>query len=166
MSRVPVARWLSCAVVIAVSGLATFFIAKSTVQTGPKSHARMPPAGAVPAVALAAALPVPVRSVQATLFQVESDVKAARSAGASDDEVYRLRVAALPAATVAMLAERERAESAWALRMQAWRAQRARLAPSDAAGLKHLLDTSFNDVEQQWLATQELGEPPRLLLVQ
>jgi predicted secreted protein len=66
----------------------------------------------------------------ARLAAVEAAVHKLRRQGADEQDVYRLRSAALPAATAAQLAEREQAEVAWQRRVQAYRAERDRLAAS------------------------------------
>jgi predicted secreted protein len=69
----------------------------------------------------------------ARLAAIESAVQALRRQGADEQAVYRLRTSALPAATAAQLAEREQAETAWQRRVQAYRAERDRLAASGNA---------------------------------
>jgi len=101
---------------------------------------------------------------QAPLHAVEMAVQRARAGGAGEDEVYRLRSRALPAQTIAMLTEREQAEQQWTLRVDAWRAERAKLDPDDAAAQRALRMRMFGADEQTRLDAYEAGDVPRLIL--
>lgn len=118
------ARRLGCVALLGVSALATFHLAKDGPE-GSKAMAQVPahpvatghrtampaaaPSNGTPAQAPPSAVPTP----QQSLYQAESAVRKARLAGASENEVYRIRAAALPAQTIALLSEREQAESQW-----------------------------------------------------
>ena len=117
----------------------------------------------VQAVPAAAVEPVAAKPVQASdkLHAVEMAVQKARAAGAGEDEAYRLRAAALPAATIAMLTEREQAEKHWLRRVEAWRAAAAGLNHADAAALRERL---FSADEQARLGAYEPGDSPQLIL--
>lgn len=118
------ARWLGCATLLGVSAMATFHLAKNGPERS-KAQTRVParpmatgqgiamPAAALPGATPALAPPVPVPSPRQSLYQVESAVRKARLAGANENEVYRIRALALPAQTIALLSEREQAESQW-----------------------------------------------------
>ncbi|PWF48772.1 lipase secretion chaperone [Massilia glaciei] len=139
----------------------------------PRAQAEPPAAGAraagaattttTTAAAAAAAAPLaPKPAAAASLFSVESGVGALRAGGAGEDAVYRLRAAALPARTIAMLTEREQAESAWAQRLLAYRAARAAIAASDTAQLRRLREASFSAAEQSLLDAAEPAAPQLL----
>ncbi len=119
-----------------------------------------------PVVAAAGNAPeaTPAPAPAPTLYSVEQAVAQARARGASDDEVYRIRSKGLPAQTIAQLAEREQAEKVWAQRLQAWREARAKLDPSDEAGIRRLREQLFNAEERALLATSEQSTTPQLVL--
>lgn len=103
---------------------------------------------------------------------VEASILAMRKHGASDDEVYRQRAIALSAQAAAQLADMEREEAAWRVRIDAYLAERNRLL-SDAANsprvdgvdaLRQLRDARFTFEEQERLTAHELFDAPRLIL--
>lgn len=143
--------------------------APAPVEAGPPARAAQegrplfaPVAGnAAPARARAHAA---AQASPVSIYSVEKAVAEARARGATEAEVYRIRTRGLPAQTIAMLAEREQAEKAWAQRLQAWREARAKLAPNDEAGIKRLREQLFNPEEQALLASSEPNETPQLVL--
>ena len=62
------------------------------------------------------------------LAQMEAEVRALRLQGADEQAVYRVRAQRVNAQMAAQLAEREQAEAAWQRRVQAYRAERARVS--------------------------------------
>lgn len=122
------------------------------------------PAAAVSGpVAATLAAPVPPAPT-ADLQAVELAVQQARASGQGEGEAYRLRAAALSTQTIAMLTERELAEKAWLQRVDAWRAESARLDQGDAAGLRALRERLFSPDEQARLQAYERSETPTLIL--
>jgi hypothetical protein len=101
------------------------------------------------------------QAVNDTLYALESAVAAARARGADENALYRLRASGLPAQTIAMLTERERAEQAWTLRLVQWRAESARLH-NDAAALQALQDRLFTKEEQGRLGAYTESAAPQL----
>lgn len=111
----------------------------------------------VPAAADAPASPT-------ALAQMEAEVRTLRRQGADEQAVYRLRAQRANARVAAQLAEREQAEKAWQQRVQAYRAERARVAGRDdgmsgqrAATLAQLRAERF---EQEELAHLEASDTP------
>lgn len=110
--------------------------------------------------ALDAALPQKVREEKEAPTQVlrlEEAVSAARARGADDNEVYRLRSAALFPAAAARLADVDREEADWQRRIAAYQAQRRELLQSaaPAAALQQLRDSGFSADEQKRLPAYE-----------
>ncbi|MES2317094.1 MAG: lipase secretion chaperone [Pseudomonadota bacterium] len=95
---------------------------------------------------------------------VETAVGKARAGGAGEDEVYRLRAAALSTQTIARLTEREEAEKHWLLRLAAWRAERALINQADPAALQALRERLFSADERTRLDANEPVTTPTLIL--
>lgn len=123
----------------------------------------LPVAAAAPQRAAQAARPVPAAPA-ADLHAVELAVQRARANGQGEGEAYRLRAAALSTRTIAMLTERELAETSWMQRIGAWRAQSSRMDPGDAADLQALRDRLFSPEEQTRLQAYDAGDTPALIL--
>jgi len=112
--------------------------------------------------ALDARLPKPLREdreAPTRVLRLEESVQQARASGADDNEVYRLRAAALSPAAAARFADLDREEADWKRRITEYQAQRKQLmsgpaAPSDAA-LQQLRDAAFSPDEQKRLAAYE-----------
>ena len=112
--------------------------------------------------ALDARLPASVREdreAPTRVLRLEESVQQARAKGADDNEVYRLRAAALSPAAAARLADLDREQADWKRRISDYQAQRKQLmngpaAPSEAA-LQQLRDAGFTPDEQKRLAAYE-----------
>jgi lipase chaperone LimK len=112
--------------------------------------------------ALDARLPAAVREdreAPTRVLRLEDAVQQARAKGADDNEVYRLRAAALSPAAAARFADLDREEADWKRRITDYQAQRKQLmngpaAPSDAT-LQQLRDAAFTPDEQKRLAAYE-----------
>lgn len=103
----------------------------------------------------------------------ESDVQLKRRQGASEDDIYRLRAAAYSAEKATLLAEMERAETGWHIRVQSYLAEKSRLSNNnnDAAisadqsiALQQLRNARFTAEEQKLLIANEPSPGPRLIL--
>lgn len=112
--------------------------------------------------ALDAKLPAAVREnrdAPAKVLRLEESVQQLRAQGAGDNEVYRLRAAALTPAAAARLADLDREEADWKQRIGDYQAQRIQLlnaatAPSPEA-LQQLRDARFTPEEQRRLGAYE-----------
>jgi len=127
----------------------------------PEARVASPPPEMVPPRAASPSAPA---ANEQPLHAVESAVRRVRAGGGGEDEVYRLRAEALPARTIAMLTEREQAEQRWMGRIEAWRAERAKLDPADAAALQALRARLFSADEHARLEAYETTDVPRLIL--
>lgn len=108
--------------------------------------------------AIDAALPPALREAREAPYQVvrlEEEVHKMRAEGASEQEIYRKRAQAFSADAAARLAQVDREEHEWTLRIQAYLAERTRLASADPAALQHLRDSLFTADEQRRLKTFE-----------
>lgn len=117
--------------------------------------------------------PVPVETMPTPtdIANVEATVQNMRAQGAGEDEIHRLRAAALSPETADRLAEQGKAEKAWNARVNAYLAERERLRESaldvtDAQrsyALQQLRDSRFTVEEQTQLATYETSPTPQLV---
>jgi len=114
--------------------------------------------------ALDAALPASVREARAASMSVvhlEEAAQRIRSAGGSEDDVYRMRAAATSPEAANRLAEVDREEAAWKSRIAGYQAQRGAVlaAPGDdaahAAAMAALRNRLFTPDEQRRLAAYE-----------
>jgi hypothetical protein len=159
-------RWTCGSLLAASLGWAALCLPHSETGAG----AAMPPAVAVAARPVQSSSPrqvavsVPAPAPENALYTVETKVRNARAAGAGDDEVYRLRAGALSAQTIAQITERELAEQQWLHRVDAWRAERARLNPGDTAALAALRERRFSADEQAQVDAYERSSTPQLIL--
>lgn len=102
----------------------------------------------------------------------ENEVRLKRRLGASDDEIYRFRAAIYSAEKATLLAEMERAEKDWNLRVQSYLTEKSRLANSNNAAkgadqsvaLQQLRNTRFTAEEQNLLTASEPFSGPQLIL--
>ena len=112
--------------------------------------------------ALDAKLPAAVREERdapSKVLRLEESVQQLRAQGAGDNEVYRMRAAALSTEAAARLADLDREEAGWQQRISDYQAQRAQLmngaaAPSPEA-LQQLRDARFTPAEQRRLGAYE-----------
>jgi len=114
--------------------------------------------------ALDAQLPASVREARAASLSVvhlEEAAQQIRTAGGSEDDVYRMRAAATSPEAANRLAEVDREEAAWKARIAGYQAQRAAVlaAPGDdaahAAAMAALRGRLFTPEEQRRLAAYE-----------
>lgn len=156
-------KWICCAVLLAIAAVAFTRGATQVDSVGVKVDAQAGAAAntAPPAAThqLSGETPPPMRSDSA--YAVESAVQKARAEGAGENEVYRLRAAALSTQAIADITEREEAEKRWQLRLAAWRAERAQLDP---AAVQALRERRFSANEQAWLDANEPVSSPQLTL--
>lgn len=103
------------------------------------------------------------RDAPRVILQLEDRTRALRAQGGSDDDVYRLRAQALDASAAARLAELDREDQAWKLRMDRYLSERATVlktlteAPESErlAALENLRHTQFSELERKRLAAYE-----------
>ena len=116
--------------------------------------------------ALDAALPAALREERAAPTKVikeEESIQKMRAQGASDDEVYRARAAAMSPAAADRFADLDREENAWNSRIASYRLLRtkilgdtARVPPADQQlALQQLRDQQFTPDEQRRLLAFE-----------
>lgn len=116
--------------------------------------------------ALDAALPPALREAREAPLQIvklEQAAQRMREEGASDDEVYRMRAAALSPEAAARLAEADQEDAAWKSRIGAYLAERSRLLQGSGqrsqqdqeALLLQLRQARFSADEQKRLAAYE-----------
>ncbi|HYD60825.1 MAG TPA: lipase secretion chaperone [Noviherbaspirillum sp.] len=106
-----------------------------------------------------ATVATPEALAAADAFLTEETVRRMRAQGASDDEVYRARAAAMSAEKAAALARLDRDEEMWNRRVAAYQAQRNAL---DAYALQELRNRLFTAEEQEKLAAYEPSAVPIL----
>ena len=87
------------------------------------------------------------------VIRLEEAVSQARAKGADDNEIYRMRAAALSPAAAARLADVDREEADWQRRIAIYQAQRR--ATTDEAALQQLRDAAFSADEQKRLPAYE-----------
>lgn len=101
---------------------------------------------------------VPPEAIAAAdAFRTEEAVRRMRAQGASDDEVYRARAAAMSAEKAAALASLDYNEHMWNQRVAAYQAQRGAL---DAYTVQELRNRMFSAEEQERLAAYEPSAAP------
>lgn len=114
--------------------------------------------------ALDAAMPPELRQEREAplaIVRLEETARQMRANGASDDDVYRMRAAALNPEAAARLAEVDREEAAWKSRIADYLAERSRLlsagmADTDLqAAIQQLRDSRFTQLEQMRLPAYE-----------
>jgi lipase chaperone LimK len=96
------------------------------------------------------------REAPLRIVRLEENVAARRAQGADDNEIYRLRAAALDTSAAARLAEVDREEAAWQRRMQTYLAERKQLlASGNANAAEALRNAHFSPEEQRRLGAYE-----------
>jgi hypothetical protein len=159
-------KWTCCGLLLAIAAVTFTLSARQADSVGVAVASRAErDATAPPAAAnepLAETAPAPRRAD--SVYAVESAVQKARMEGAGENEVYRLRAAALSTQAIAVITEREEAEKRWQLRLAAWRAERAQLDPADSPALQALRERRFSAGEQAWLDASEPVAAPQLIL--
>ena len=94
------------------------------------------------------------RAAPLRIVNVEQQVEAARGAGASDDDIFRLRSAAFDPQAASRLAQLDREQAEWLRRVAAYRSARAGLGGNPAA-IQQLRDSLFTSWEQKRLGAYE-----------
>ncbi len=116
--------------------------------------------------ALDAAMPQAMREERQAPYKIaklEESAQKMREQGASDDDIYRMRAAALSPEAAARMADVDQEERAWHARIAAYLAERGRLlagsrnlsAPDRQAALAQLRQSHFTFDEQKRLAAYE-----------
>jgi lipase chaperone LimK len=97
------------------------------------------------------------RDAPTRVLRLEEAVTTARTQGADDNEVYRMRSAAISPAAAARLADLDREEGDWQRRINAYQSQRRQLQQSAAneAAFQQLRDSIFSTEEQKRLPAYE-----------
>jgi lipase chaperone LimK len=97
------------------------------------------------------------RDAPLRIVRLEEQVAQRRAQGADDNEIYRLRAAALDTGAAARLAELDREEAAWQRRIQSYLAERKQLLArgGDAGAEQALRDMHFSPQEQRRLGAYE-----------
>ena len=98
------------------------------------------------------------RDAPSKVLRLEDAVAKARAEGAGDNEIYRMRSAAISPAAAARLADVDREEADWQRRITAYQAQRRQLLQSatpDQAALQQLREAGFTAEEQKRLGAYE-----------
>ena len=94
------------------------------------------------------------RSAPQRVLKLEEQVETARSNGAGEDEVYRLRAAAFDPQAANRLAQLDREQADWLRRVAAYRSASANLGGNPAA-IQQLRDRLFTSWEQKRLGAYE-----------
>lgn len=95
------------------------------------------------------------REAPTRVIRTEENVLKMRAQGASDDDVYRVRAAAFSPEGASRLAQLDREEADWKLRIAAYQAARAGLQPGSDAMLQQLRGKYFSEEEQRRLGAYE-----------
>ncbi len=95
------------------------------------------------------------REAPTRVVRTEEDVQKMRAAGATDDDVYRVRAAAFSPEGAARLAQLDREEADWKLRISAYQGERAALQPGAETQLAQLRNKYFSEQEQRRLGAYE-----------
>jgi lipase chaperone LimK len=108
--------------------------------------------------ALDAGLPADVRAAREAplkIVRVQEEAERLRAAGAGEEDVFRLRADAFGADAAQRLADVDRDEAAWKLRIDAYLAERRGLR--DEAAVAALRNRMFSEDEQRRLGAYETG---------
>lgn len=106
--------------------------------------------------ALDATMPASLREARAAplkIVKLEDNAAKMRQQGASEDDIYRMRAAALSPEAAARMAEVDQGEAAWKSRIAAYLAERSKLASADAVA--ELRNRMFDAIEQKRLPAYE-----------
>ncbi|MES2321360.1 MAG: lipase secretion chaperone [Pseudomonadota bacterium] len=95
------------------------------------------------------------RDAPTRVVRTEEAVQTMRAAGASDDDVYRLRSAAFSPEGASRLAELDREEAAWKARIATFQNERAAIPAGQQLALQQLRDKHFTADEQRRLGAYE-----------
>ncbi len=143
---------------------AGWLVLRGEAQVAPSAPAKPTETAAKPAPI--AARPIPPGPDDALL----AAEKSMRAAGASADDIERMRAAAVPPKGGERLATLVKAESAWNARVGSYLLERDRLGgasdtpdAAQLAALQRLRDSRFTREEQTLLSTYEKGPTPQLM---
>lgn len=106
--------------------------------------------------ALDAALPPQLREAREAplkIIKLQESAEKLRMQGASEDDIYRMRAAALSPEAAARMAEVDQEDAAWKKRIAAYLAERSKL--NDAVALSELRNRMFTPQEQRRLPAYE-----------
>ena len=95
------------------------------------------------------------REAPTRVIRTEESVQKMREAGASDDEVYRVRAAAFSTEAANRLAQLDREEAAWKGKIATYLTERAGVPPGSETAMQQLRDKHFNAEEQRRLGAYE-----------
>ena len=95
------------------------------------------------------------REAPTRVIRTEESVQKMRDQGASDDDVYRVRAAAFSTEGASRLAQLDREEAHWKLRMAAYKADRATVPAGAEAVLQQLRSKYFSEEEQRRLGAYD-----------
>jgi lipase chaperone LimK len=101
-------------------------------------------------------MPASLREARAAplkIVKLEDNAAKMRQQGASEDDIYRMRAAALSPEAAARMAEVDQGEAAWKSRIAAYLAERSKLAGADAVA--ELRNRMFDANEQKRLPAYE-----------
>ncbi|HEY0846392.1 MAG TPA: lipase secretion chaperone [Noviherbaspirillum sp.] len=108
--------------------------------------------------ALDAALPASLREARDSALQIvrlEEQASRLRSQGASEDDVYRMRAAALSPEAAARMAEVDREESEWKQRIAAYLAERHRVLAASASQSPADREATLQQLRQAYFSADE-----------
>ncbi|MTW13703.1 lipase chaperone [Pseudoduganella eburnea] len=94
------------------------------------------------------------REAPLRVLKLEQQVASARAAGASEDDIYRLRASAIDPQAAGRLAQLDQEQAEWQRRIAAYRAASVNLAGNQAA-IQQLRDRLFTPGEQKRLGAYE-----------
>ncbi|MGW8392133.1 lipase secretion chaperone [Pseudoduganella sp. HUAS MS19] len=94
------------------------------------------------------------RAAPQRVLATEQQVESARSSGASEDDIFRLRAAAFDPQAASRLAQLDREQAEWLRRIAAYRSASAGLGGNHAA-IEQLRDSLFTSREQKRLGAYE-----------
>lgn len=95
------------------------------------------------------------RDAPTRVIRTEESVQKMRAAGATDDEIYRVRAAAFSPEGASRLAELDREEAAWKARIATWQHERTAIPAGQQLALQQLRDKHFTADEQRRLGAYE-----------
>ena len=95
------------------------------------------------------------RDAPTRVVRMEESVQKMRAQGASDDDVYRVRAAAFSTEAASRLADLDRDEAAWKIRIKLYLAERRALPAGAEGALQQLRNKYFSVDEQRRLGAYE-----------
>jgi lipase chaperone LimK len=95
------------------------------------------------------------RDAPTRVIRTEESVQKMRAAGASDDDVFRVRAAAFSTEAASRLADLDREEADWKGRIKNYLAERSSVPAGAGAAMQQLRDKYFSADEQRRLGAYE-----------